>query len=86
MSNLINDLLIAVESGKTEKNAPYPPHMRGINGASEITQEALKQGISPKDILSKALIPAMDIVGQKFSENKIFILEREKIKIIIIFF
>jgi methanogenic corrinoid protein MtbC1 len=33
----------------------------------------LEEGVSPGDLLNKALVPAMEKVGQKFSENKIFV-------------
>lgn len=39
----------------------------------ELLPQALDNGVAPSDILSEALVPAMDRVGQKFSENKIFV-------------
>jgi len=63
----------SVEHGKADKNSPYPPHLKGQDGAGELTEYALEKGINPKHILSQALIPAMDIVGKRFSENKIFV-------------
>ncbi len=47
--------------------------MKGQPGADEITKEALETGIAPADILNNALIAAMNRVGQKFTENKIFV-------------
>lgn len=47
--------------------------MRGQDGADELTKQALEQEIDPADILNKALIMAMERVGQKFSEKKIFV-------------
>ncbi|MGW8315090.1 MAG: cobalamin B12-binding domain-containing protein [Bacteroidales bacterium] len=73
MNSILESLGNAVEAGKVDKNSPYPPQMKGEDGADEIARHALDQGISPGDILSKALVPAMDRVGQKFSENKIFV-------------
>ena len=63
----------AVEYGKVDKNSPYPPQMKGEIGADELTKQILDKGISPSDILTDALVPAMDRVGQKFTENKIFV-------------
>ena len=63
----------AIEFGKVDKNSPYPPNMKGEDGADELAKEALDTGVAPTDILSEALVPAMDRVGQKFSENKIFV-------------
>ncbi len=73
MESILEKLGEAVEFGKVDKNSPYPPNMKGQNGADELAKEALDTGISPSSILDDALVPAMDRVGQKFSENKIFV-------------
>jgi len=62
-----------VEFGKVNKDAPFPPNMKGQDGADELTKLALEQGIKPSEILNNALISAMDKVGKKFSEKKIFV-------------
>ena len=56
-----------------DKNSPFPPQMKGQDGADELTSQALANGVAPTDVLTEALVPAMDRVGQKFSENKIFV-------------
>ena len=73
MNGLLDKLHEVVELGKADQKSPFPPHLKGQDGAFELTLQALESGISAKDILEKALIPAMDIVGKKFSENKIFV-------------
>jgi len=73
MAELLEKLLEVVELGKADKNSPFPPQLKGQDGASEITIQALEAGISPQAILENALVPAMDHVGKKFSENKIFV-------------
>jgi len=73
MNNLIAKISHCIEFGKIEKNSPYPPDMKGMDGADELTKQALENGISPADILDKGLIAGMEIVGKKFSENKIFV-------------
>lgn len=73
MDSILERLGVAVEFGKVDKNSPYPPNMKGENGADELAKEALDGGVAPTDILTDALVPAMDRVGQKFSENKIFV-------------
>ena len=73
MSELIAKLLEAVEMGKIDQKSPYPPQLRGMDGAHELTQQALEAKIDPQRILEDALIPAMGNVGKKFSENKIFV-------------
>ena len=47
--------------------------MKGMEGAFELTKQALDAGIGPGEILEDALIPAMSKVGQKFSRNEIFV-------------
>jgi len=73
MNPILEKLLECVEAGKVNQATPYPPQMKGQPGADEYTQEALKEGVSPVDILNQALIPAMDRIGQQFSEHKIFV-------------
>ncbi len=72
-NQLLEKILECVEFGKVNKAAPFPPNMRGQDGAYELTKIALDQGIEPSDILNKALIKAMEKVGQKFTEKKIFV-------------
>ncbi|MCE1199684.1 MAG: cobalamin-dependent protein [Marinilabiliales bacterium] len=73
MSDLIARLLEAVEFGKIDQKSPFPPQMRGMDGALELTAQALEASVSPVAILEEALIPAMANVGRKFSENKVFV-------------
>lgn len=73
MNNILEKLLEAVEFGKVDQKSPFPPQLKGQVGSHELTILALENGIGAQDILEKALIPAMSKVGQKFSENKIFV-------------
>lgn len=73
MNEVIEKLLEAVEFGKVDQKSPYPPQLKGYDGALELTLKALETGIGPQQILENALVPAMDRVGKKFSENKIFV-------------
>ncbi len=73
MSELIERLAHCVEHGKINKASPYPPEMKGEDGADELTVQALKEGISPQELLSKAFEVGMDRVGKKFAENKVFV-------------
>jgi len=70
---LLEKLSECVEFGKINQASPYPPQMKGQPGADEITREALESGIEPSEILNDALVFAMNKVGQKYSENKIFV-------------
>jgi len=73
MESILTKLGEAVEFGKVDKNSPFPPNMKGQDGSDELAKEALGSGVAPGSILTDALVPAMDRVGQKFSENKIFV-------------
>jgi 5-methyltetrahydrofolate--homocysteine methyltransferase len=73
MSNLLEEIANCVENGKVNAASPYPPQMKGQPGSDELTKQALEEGVLPGDLLNKALVPAMEKVGQKFSENKIFV-------------
>ncbi len=73
MAELLERLQELVELGKADQKSPFPPHLKGQDGALELTTQAIEAGISPQEILETALVPAMDHVGKKFSENKIFV-------------
>lgn len=73
MEEILSRITHCVEFGKVDKNAPYPPDMKGQEGAHELTKQALEQGIKAEMILKEALVEGMDRVGKKFSEKKIFI-------------
>jgi len=73
MSNLIDQISECVENGKVNLVSPYPPQMKGLPGADELTRQALDEGLTPNDILNNALIPAMNRVGQKYVDKKIFV-------------
>ena len=73
----MNDLLIklaeCVEFGKINKAAPFPPQMKGQDGADEVTRQLLDGGVGAQDILTDGLMPGMEKVGVKFRENKVFV-------------
>ena len=63
----------AIELGKINRSTPYPPELSGQDGADELTKQALEMGITPSDILNKALIIGMERIGKKFAEHKVFV-------------
>ena len=73
MNELLTKLQECVEMGKISQASPYPPSMKGMPGAFELTKEALDSGVEPQVILDDSLIPAMAKVGEKFTEGKIFV-------------
>ena len=54
MNDIISKLGECVEFGKINLASPYPPTMKGLPGADELTREALENGISPQSILSES--------------------------------
>ncbi len=73
MSDLLQQIATCVERGKVNAASPYPPDMKGQDGADELVQQAIKEGIPASDILEKALIVGMGVIGQKFSRNEVFV-------------
>lgn len=73
MEELLERLAYCVEFGKINLASPYPPDMRGQEGADELTKKALDMGIAPSDVLNKGLVVGMGKVGVKFRENKVFV-------------
>jgi methanogenic corrinoid protein MtbC1 len=70
---ILSKIFECVEIGKVNKEANYPPTMRGQEGADELTKRAVEMGVNPAQILDQALIPAMESIGRKFSEKKVFV-------------
>lgn len=73
MDNILESIARCVESGKINRTSPYPPNMKDQDGADELAKKALEEGIKPDDILEKALIPAMSVVGDRFSKKEIYV-------------
>jgi 5-methyltetrahydrofolate--homocysteine methyltransferase len=75
MNDLLERLTTCIEFGKINKTFPFPASMKGQDGAEELCALALQQGISPNEILNKALIPGMSRIGEKYSKGKAFVPE-----------
>jgi len=73
MDDILSKLADCIEKGKADINSSYPPEMKGEDGASELTEKALKMNISPNDILTKSLMVGMNKIGEQFSQGKAFI-------------
>ena len=56
----LDDLKAAVEGGKRKEAVP-------------LCQQAIDEGVDPQVILNDGLIAAMDVVGEKFSKNELFV-------------
>ncbi|HOZ49529.1 MAG TPA: corrinoid protein [Candidatus Hydrogenedentes bacterium] len=73
MADLLAQIATCIERGKVNAASPYPPDMKGQDGANELVRKALDEGILPDDVLQKGLVVGMNSIGQKFSENKVFV-------------
>jgi len=73
MEEIFKKISECIEFGKINKASSYPPKMKGLDGADELTIQALDAGANAQDILQKALIVGMAKVGVKFRENKVFV-------------
>jgi 5-methyltetrahydrofolate--homocysteine methyltransferase len=66
-------LALCVEMGKPDAASAHPPEMSGEEGADEIARRALEAGVPPADILARALVPAMERVGNRFRDGELFL-------------
>lgn len=74
MSEFVEKLAVCVERGKVNKDAPYPPDLKGQDGADELAKQAIESGLKPDEILQGCIL-GMDRIGTKYSENKAFVPE-----------
>lgn len=73
MSDLLKEIAVCIERGKVNATSPYPPDMKGKDGADELVKKALDEGVPANEILEKALIIGMGEIGRKFSKNEVFV-------------
>ncbi len=59
---LYEQISSAVQRGKKKEVKP-------------LVQQAIDEGCDPVEVLNKALVPAMDIIGEKFSAGEVFVPE-----------
>jgi methanogenic corrinoid protein MtbC1 len=74
MDELVVQIGQCVERGKINKNSPYPNTMKGMDGADELTRQALEAGIGP-DVILQACNDGMQRIGERFSKNEVFVPE-----------
>ncbi len=73
MDEILERIAVCIERGKVNAASPYPPDLKGQDGADELTKAALDMEIDPNDVLAKGLVVGMNTIGKKFSENKVFV-------------
>lgn len=75
MSKVLEQISLCIEKGRVNKDSNYPPDMKGMLGAVELTQQALSEGTIAQDVLNIGFLPGMKTVGDKFKNGKIFLPE-----------
>lgn len=75
MDNILDQLSVCIEFGKINKDSKYPPSLIDLDGAVELTKQALRDKIAAEKILNEGLMPGMQRVGIKFRDGKIFLPE-----------
>ncbi len=72
MNELVERIATCIERGKVNQAAPYPPDMKGQEGADELAKNGLAGGAAPDTILQGCVL-GMQRIGEKFSQNKVFV-------------
>ena len=73
MSDILERLALCVERGKVDRDANYPPEMKGEDGAAELCRAALDEGIPPDTVLREGLVVGMRRIGNAFGAGRAFI-------------
>ncbi|MBF0432314.1 MAG: cobalamin-dependent protein [Fibrobacteria bacterium] len=74
MHELIKKISECVEKGKINAASPFPPDLKGQDGADELTKQAVAEKIAPEEIL-EGCMEGMQNIGEKFSKNLAFVPE-----------
>jgi methanogenic corrinoid protein MtbC1 len=74
MNELVEKIGYCVERGKVNKASPYPADMKGLDGADEVTRQAVQASVGVDAIL-QACNNAMQRIGAKFGRNEVFVPE-----------
>ncbi len=62
-----------IQGRKTQGDIGIDESLSGTPGVLELTEQALKEDISPESIIKQALTAGMQVVGEKFSTKEYFI-------------
>ncbi len=75
----MTDLLALIKEnvilGRADAKSPFPPDRKGQPGVAELVRQALDDDLGPKEILEGGLIKGMDVIGQRFKANEIYVPE-----------
>ena len=69
MQDCVEHIAMCIARGKVYRSAPYPPDMKGQDGADEVAAAALKEGVHPGALLEGCML-GMDRIGKEFSEHR----------------
>jgi methanogenic corrinoid protein MtbC1 len=72
MNPFVLQIAEVIERGKVNQAAPYPPDLKGQDGADELGKKALETGLSPSEVLDGCMM-GMKAIGEKFSRNEVFV-------------
>jgi methanogenic corrinoid protein MtbC1 len=72
---LLEQLAVCIERGKVDIDSPYPPELKGQQGATELTRQALAGDCPPQEVLRAGLMAGMNRVGERFESGEAFIPE-----------
>ncbi|MBN2356871.1 cobalamin-dependent protein [candidate division KSB1 bacterium] len=72
MQDVVEKIALCVELGKINRSCPFPPEMKGQEGADEIAAAALKNGVAPDALLQGCML-GMERIGKKFAEKTAFV-------------
>lgn len=71
---LLEKIAFNVVQGRLEaEDEGFDPGLVGQPGVTELMEEALEQGLEPKEILMGPLTTSMELVGEKFERNEYLI-------------
>jgi 5-methyltetrahydrofolate--homocysteine methyltransferase len=71
---LLEKIAFNVVQGRLEAaDEGFDPGLHGQPGVTELMEEALTQGLEPKEILMGPLTTSMELVGEKFERNEYLI-------------
>ncbi len=73
MESLLELIALHTERGKVNRDAPYPPDLKGQEGVDELTARALAEGVDPNSVLNDGLMTGMSRIGEKFSRHQAFV-------------
>jgi methanogenic corrinoid protein MtbC1 len=74
MAGIIEELIVCIERGKVDIASPYPPDLKGKEGADELAKKAIAGGEKPESIF-RACDEGMRRIGDKFGKGQAFVPE-----------